>query len=424
MGAAALALIGCSSDDKGSTGTDTEEAPAQTNAAPAQRGGRIGSVMSTVNNYNIVTNWQDGWRNAGIVAYDRLITSRADKRRYVLEAAESVELATPTRVVFKLRPDMVYHNIAPVNGRAVTADDIVTSQNYVRDLPNAENSSFQRSYMDRIEAPDPRTVVLTLKAPSAYLFSSLQLGNGTAQPIVPKELLSSMDQTPPIGSGPWQLAEHTFNTRYLWKRFDKWREAKEDKPYVDEREVFVLTDPVAQEAGFRSGQIDLWTPPIGSVDRLLGELDKAKVEVEQILSTSLFNWEMNTDPQFSGSMSVSVKPSIASPTRSRFSPSSSRARASFLLGRSRRGSSSTCSPRVRRKPTSRGIQGRPRSSWMLLPSRMTKRLSRSVRRRHQRMRRRRRSGSSNCRALASSCVPCPYRSPSGCQTESGLGSLA
>ena len=117
----------------------------------------------------------------------------------------------------------------------------------MKQLPNAENGSFQRQYIDRMEAPDARTVIYHLSQPSAYLFSQIQFGNGTAQPIIPKEMLANLGTQPQIGSGPYQLADHTFGVRYLWKRFDKYRERQDGGPYIDEREVLMLTDQVAIE---------------------------------------------------------------------------------------------------------------------------------------------------------------------------------
>ncbi len=277
VGAASLALIGCGSDD----GDDGGETPADTgqvtgSTGEPKQGGRYGTYFSTIGNYNTVAFYHDGYNNSGITAYDRLITARVDKRGYVLEAAASIETADPTKVVIKLKPGMVYQNKEPVNGRKVLSSDIKAMAEYAKALPNAENSGFLRSYVTSIETPSEDTVIYNLKSPLAYLFSSTYLANPTSQPIIPKEMLDVLDTHPAVGSGPYELTDHTFGVKYAYKRFENYRDAKEKRPYFDTRETVSLTDAVAQEASFRSEQIHMWDPPAAQVDRLLKELDAAK----------------------------------------------------------------------------------------------------------------------------------------------------
>jgi len=299
VGAAALALIGCGSDDDDG---GSEPTPGQSTGSTGdpKQGGRFGTYFSTIGNYNTVAFYHDGYNNSGITAYDRLMTARIDNRGYVLEAAQSVEIQDTTKVVFKLKPNMVFQNKAPVNGRAVTSEDILATQAYVKQLPNAENSGFIRQYVDRMEAPDANTVIYHLKVPYAYTFASTALCNPTAQPIIPKELLGSLDTTPAIGSGPFELVDHTFGVNYKYKRFDKFREAKDLKPYFDERETFSITDVVAQEASFRSEQIHQWDPPAAQVERLLRELDAAKFASVSYLSLGQTTINASTNKALNG----------------------------------------------------------------------------------------------------------------------------
>jgi ABC-type transport system substrate-binding protein len=299
-GAAAAFLAACGSDDGGSSDGSTDTGTPTTTGATGtpQPGGRYASYFATIGNYNVMAFYHDGYNNSGITVYDRPITARVDAKGYNLEAMAKIEVAEPTKIVMTLKPGMVFQNKAPVNGRKVLASDIVESQNYVRTLPQAENSNFQRTFLDRVEAPDDTTVVYHLKQPSAYLFSSTYLANPTSQPIVPKEMLAAMDSTPAVGSGPFELVDHTFGQKYTYKKFDNFREAKGGMPYFTEREIFSLTDSVAQEAAFRSGQISEWLPPTSIVDRLTSELDKTKftnasyLNTQQIGINAMMNAEM------------------------------------------------------------------------------------------------------------------------------------
>lgn len=300
LGAAALALVGCGSDGNGSGGGSSVAFTGQRTPASGEpkQGGNYGSYFATIGSYNTVAFYHDGYNNSGITVYDRPITARLDG--YNLEAAQSIEITEPTRVVMKLKPGMVYHDKPPVSGRAVVASDVVATQEYVRNLPNAENSQFQRTFVDRWEAPDDLTVIIHLKQPSAYLFSSTYLANPTAQPIIPRELLGALDTTPPIGSGPFVLGDHTFGTRYTYRKFDKFREARNGQPYFASREILSLTDAVAQESSFRSEQIHEWLPAASAFARLDRELDPNTFGSVNYLSPGLISINAMTNVQLGG----------------------------------------------------------------------------------------------------------------------------
>jgi peptide/nickel transport system substrate-binding protein len=295
VGAASLALIGCGSDDGGDEASDEPQGQVTGASGTAKPGGKYGTYFATIGSYNTVAFYHDGYNNSGITAYDRLITARIDKRGYVLEAAQSIELSEPTKVVIKLKPGMVYQNKEPVNGRKVVAADIKAMVEYAKALPNAENSGFLRNYVKSVDTPSEDTVVYNLSSPLAYLFSSTYLANPTSQPMIPKEMLEVLDTHPAVGSGPFELTDHTFGVKYTYKKFDQYREAKNGKPYFDQRETVSLTDVVAQEAAFRSEQVHMWDPPAAQIDRLTKELDSTKFANVQYLSPgqSTFNAMMN-----------------------------------------------------------------------------------------------------------------------------------
>src|SRR5579883_2350805 len=137
-----------------------------------QKGGHYATHFSSSTNFNVIANWYEGTYLSGVHVYDRLISSRADARRYALEAAQSVQQPDPLTVIFKLTPNMVYQNLPPVNGRALKPDDIIQTQQAGTQASNAYDNAFQKDFLDSVQAPDATTVIYKLKKPNAYLFSS------------------------------------------------------------------------------------------------------------------------------------------------------------------------------------------------------------------------------------------------------------
>ncbi len=86
----------------------------------------------------------------------------------------------------------------------------------------------------------------------------------------------------------------------MYKKFEQFREAKKGMPYFANRETYSLTDAVAQEAAFRSGQITEWQPTGTLVDRLLNELDKTKYANTPYLAYSQVGMNAMMNAQLGG----------------------------------------------------------------------------------------------------------------------------
>ncbi|MGH2603891.1 MAG: ABC transporter substrate-binding protein, partial [Dehalococcoidia bacterium] len=299
-GSAAAFLLACGGDDKEEAQSTTTSGAQGTAAAAGtetpRRGGRYLGFTGAVRHLNPVADFLEGHVLSGVHVYDRLISQRPNKdfaKEYTPEAAQSVEQPDPTTVIFKLKPGLTFHNRPPVSGRAVTAEDVVKSEIYTRDEPRAENNSFQNQSMQGVEAPDAQTVVFTLKGPNAYVFAGTQMANPGAQCIFPMEQIGSLDTAWQIGSGPYQVAEYDLSVRYLYRRFDGFRDAAQGKPYIDEREFAIISDPTAQEAAFRAEQAYTWAVPFQNLADQIKRDMGAKVDMIEYLSLSMNTFSAN-----------------------------------------------------------------------------------------------------------------------------------
>jgi peptide/nickel transport system substrate-binding protein len=177
------------------------------------------------------------------------------------DLAEKWELsADKTTVTFKLRPNLSWHNVAPVNGRPLDADDILYSWKRFTTIGNQRTAYSNALNPDApilsVEAPDESTIVVKLKEPN---FSVLAMfGARENVNVVPKEAEDTnvLDlRTSMIGTGPYYLDKYTTSQGWTVKRFDKFWDP--NRPYFDTIEFPIVTEYAAKIAQLQAGNIHL-----------------------------------------------------------------------------------------------------------------------------------------------------------------------
>jgi len=160
---------------------------------------------------------------------------------------------------FQLNPGVKFHNIAPVNGRELVAEDVAFTYNTYRKSPVQQATL---AAVDSVKAIDKYTVQFKMKEPAAYLLADI------AAPMywvfAPEQQQSPGGLKTPIGTGPFLLEKAEPGGNFSFKRnpeyFRKDPRTQMQLPYVDGIDGLKYQNVAAQVAAFRAGEIDTVNP--------------------------------------------------------------------------------------------------------------------------------------------------------------------
>jgi ABC-type transport system substrate-binding protein len=151
---------------------------------------------------------------------------------------------------FNLRPNAKWQNKPPLNGRPVTARDVVWSyERFVKVSP--EKSRFD--YVASATAPDDRTVVFKLKDVYA------PFENAVGAPyfwIMPHEVVEQDGDAAKrvIGSGPFVFDRYESGVGFFGRKNPTHH--RKGEPHVDEIEAIMIPDVATRMAGLRAKGLD------------------------------------------------------------------------------------------------------------------------------------------------------------------------
>ncbi|MBI2723716.1 MAG: ABC transporter substrate-binding protein [Chloroflexi bacterium] len=204
---------------------------------------------------------------------------RPDDDSLILDQAESVEQIDAITTVIRLRSDVRFHDVPPVNGRPVRAEDVVRSIQRYRDNPLVTSHTWHTSVLDIAEATDDRTVRVVTRRP--YAWTLHELSGVAAGAIIPVEMLAADLTSVAIGSGPYQLDR--FSPEFV--RLRRSGGYVGDEPYVQAREWQIVADDAARDAAFASQAADL--APVNdhaTATRLAGNSGRVQVDTTPALA--------------------------------------------------------------------------------------------------------------------------------------------
>ena len=177
--------------------------------------------------------------------FETLTKINSDSRTTPL-LAESWKVSDDLKTwTFKLKSGVSFSNGEPFNAAAVKYS---FERAVAKDSVNKDKATFAN--IERIDTPDPATVVLQLKNGNPDLL--FQLGQATAVIVEPKS--AATNATQPVGTGPYRLENWARGSSVTLVRRDDGRNAKDVK--LRRVTIRFIADPAAQVAALLSGDVD------------------------------------------------------------------------------------------------------------------------------------------------------------------------
>jgi peptide/nickel transport system substrate-binding protein len=244
--------------------TSAPAAAAQPTAAPAAAPTTAPAVAQPGPKGKFVEGWQSGltpaWNdpqenppqitpyNFQMAMHDALV-KHMPGQTFAPSLAESYEVAPDFKsATFKLRPNIKFHDGSPV-----TPDDVkFTYMNY-----RGANAKILQDKLDRIDAPDDRTVKFYFKEPFVdfiMIYGSPSSGAGW---IVPKAYYEKVGKdgfkNAPIGAGPYRFVKQRAGSELEVEAFtDYWRKVPSIKTIVFQG----IPETATRFAVLKTGEVD------------------------------------------------------------------------------------------------------------------------------------------------------------------------
>ena len=170
--------------------------------------------------------------------------------------AESWELPDSNTYVFHIREGVRWHDKAPMNGRELTAEDVVFNWHRMvgmGEFTAAGGSPIQTLKdipFESITATDRYTVVFKTTGPQSGLMHTLLVHHSfyVYPPEVIEEHGDVQDWRNSVGTGPYMLTDIVEGSSYTWtKNPDYWgfdeKYPQNRLPYIDELTALLIKDP-------------------------------------------------------------------------------------------------------------------------------------------------------------------------------------
>lgn len=261
--AATPLLLACGSSSKtptasggggaGTSSTSTTAAASTKTSGTPKSGGKLSMSLSDhdVENFDpiIPTDNMSIWTM--LLIYDQMVRVGPDGKSLEPGLAEKWTASSDNLTyTFNLR-DAKFQD-----GSTATADDCTYSLDRAAHSKDSQ-WSWLFAALDKLEAPDAKTVKITLSKAWAPFLADCAIYGAS---IIPKALHQQKQAAlfdHPIGTGPFKFDSWDKNNQVVLKKADTYWEP--GKPYLDELDFMVLTDANTRMLKFQAGELDIAT---------------------------------------------------------------------------------------------------------------------------------------------------------------------
>lgn len=272
-GLAGAALIGCGGDDEaapaattaagggGATATATAAAEAMGPAPGGTLRYASSSAIAHFDPHQSVTpaSQTNLWHLIG----NQLVRMHSSKLLVEGDLATSWEVPDAQTFVFKMTPDAKWGDEDPLNGRAITAEDVVYSYQRTATDEALFVRKSQYSNVESFEAVDDTTVKIVLSEPSVPFLATI---GDVYETVVAREVVEKYGDLKLVeaahGGGPFIVDKASFD-KEIGGRFRrnpnyfKKDEAGVQLPYLDGVEYQFIGDASALYAALTTGKVDV-----------------------------------------------------------------------------------------------------------------------------------------------------------------------
>jgi len=185
--------------------------------------------------------------------YSRLFKfdNRGDNSIVVCDLCSTWEQSAPLTFLITLRNDITWQNLPPLNGRRLTAQDVVyslerqASQNY----PNAA----LLSNISEVVAIGDQQILIRLEVPDSETLEKLADSHARIVSREAAEVNGDLRRGPTVGTGPWIVETAESDRTRLLANPDYY---ESQLPFLDSMEIQVIPSESTRVGGMRNKIID------------------------------------------------------------------------------------------------------------------------------------------------------------------------